>query len=58
MELFYRGIPHESNDPVVETVDTPYQGRFLGRAYRIQHGKVAHHRNPVPMKYRGIDYNA
>lgn len=58
MELFYRGAPHESVNPDVEMVETGYEGRFLGRAYQIQQGKITQRHKPVSLKYRGIDYNA
>ncbi|MBD1913652.1 MULTISPECIES: DUF4278 domain-containing protein [unclassified Leptolyngbya] len=58
MELFYRGAPHESVNPEVEMIDSGYEGRFLGRAYKIQQGKVTQHYTPVSLKYRGIHYRA
>jgi len=58
MELFYRGIAHQTNEPTVETIETAHQGRFLGRVYTIQQGKVAYRQSSKQLKYRGIDYNA
>ncbi|MGG6295930.1 DUF4278 domain-containing protein [Leptolyngbya sp. AN02str] len=58
MHVSYRGIPYETNSPVINTTESPQPGFFLGNRFAIQQHNVSQRHGAALLKYRGVSYNA
>lgn len=58
MRLSFLGNSYESSNPTVETTTTEAPGTFLGNRFKLQQHNLSQRAQPMPLKYRGIDYSA
>jgi hypothetical protein len=57
MQLFYRGIAYEVQNPQIEVTETNRVGTFLGSSFKIKQANLAQrHTDSRQLTYRGAHY--